>query len=116
MSGLTKKAYLVRFERANLLDAWPGKGGKGDAFPRAEARAAAAKMEPLLRGRTVVFVGASVARAFGVKIPFYLQWASWNEGWAAVLPHPSGINRWYNEPANALCAERFMRRLAKCAG
>lgn len=29
----------------------------------------------------------------------------------AVVPHPSGVNRWWNEPANVEAAGRFLREL-----
>ncbi len=28
-----------------------------------------------------------------------------------VMPHPSGIVRWYNDPTNVARASRFLRRL-----
>jgi hypothetical protein len=39
----------------------------------------------------------------GMSLPFH---------WA-VLPHPSGRNRWYNDPANREAARAFMTELAE---
>ena len=65
--GLTVEEYLEKFERRNLIGWWPGRGAKGDLFPRSEARTAAAAMERALRGRSVVFLGKSVSAAFGFQ-------------------------------------------------
>lgn len=56
----------VLFDRANVLDEFPGRGsGKGHEFPTVEARAAAAEMWPLLLGyERVLFCGRAVINAF----------------------------------------------------
>ena len=83
----------------NLLPAWPGRRGKGAAFPMAEARAAAAELVPLLEGRAVLLLGRRVAAAFGVVDWPYLVPMRWEGGpVAAVVPHPSGVCRWWNDP------------------
>lgn len=67
LAGLSLPEFLDRFERRNLLDAWPGKAGKGDAFVRAgEARALAESLRAGLATRRVVLLGTAVARAFGL--------------------------------------------------
>lgn len=112
MFGLSKADYLRdrRIERRNILEEWPGKAAKGDAFPRAEALAAAILQEREFRGRRVIFLGKGVARAFGFPTAEYLKWTPWFlSGIAAILPHPSGVNRWYNDGGNARRAKRFLR-------
>ena len=57
--------------------------------------------------------GRRVAAAFGFRADVaYLRWYRWEGKWYAVIPHPSGIVRWYNDPANVQRARRFLRRLA----
>ena len=108
VAGVSTLAYLRAFERRNLLPAWPGKSGKGDAFPMEEARAAAAGMD--VRGRTVVCCGRKVAGAFGVRAGFLSE--TEKDGAAfVVLPHPSGVNRWWNSRSNRRRARRLLRRL-----
>lgn len=111
-----------RFALANVFDSWPGPSphGKGDAFPMAEARLAAERMQRRLVDRRLVFFGASVAKAFGhdpreillrfSAAPGYQERLA---GGAAVayVPHPSGVNAWWNDPANEAQARRFLRSL-----
>jgi hypothetical protein len=94
----------------NLLPVFPGRAAKGDAFPMWKARIAARRTK--LRGRTVL-VGRSVASAFGLRrIPF-LVWFRLGAATVSVIPHPSGVCRWWNDPRNVSRAEEFLRPLAK---
>ena len=109
LMGLTPREYLVRFERINLLQEYPGRTGRDDKFPMGVARAAAGAIKPLLSDRVVVLVGRNVANAFGHDTPFH-QWSE--PGFCrmlAVVPHPSGRNHWYNDPANRELAQDFWR-------
>lgn len=101
----------------NVLSAFPGKSGKGDRFPLAEARQCAAKicLEPV-----TLLAGSNVARAFQLS-PALFTWNDVQGCRVAVVPHPSGINRWWNDPAHvaqfrAFCCSllglsRYPRRL-----
>lgn len=104
---------LDAFALYNVLDAWPGHAGKGSRFPPLrDARPAATDLLPLLAGHArVVVAGKRAAAALGFREP-YLVWADGPTGgrWA-VLPHPSGVNRWWNDPENADAARRFLRKL-----
>lgn len=91
----------------NVLARWPGKRGKGDAFPILEARAAAARLK-FGGGDAVLFVGRGSAAACGFRAPF-LAWRTFRLGRAAVFPHPSGVNRWWNDAGNRQAAGRFLR-------
>lgn len=94
------------FDAVNLLDRWPGPAGpKGSAFPLALARPAAEALRPRIRRRRVILVGRRVASAFRLASLPYLTW----EGQVAVLPHPSGVCRWWNEPENVELAAEFLR-------
>lgn len=113
--GVSVEEFLVGFERHNLLDRWPGKAGKGDAFPIDKARRKA--VDFLLRGvfldRRVVLLGENVASTFGLD-PAKLRPLRWQGVYTApglaFCPHPSGVNRWWNEPGNVEAARRFWRR------
>ena len=103
------------FDLVNLLDRWPGKKGKGDAFPLDEARASARRLN--LWGKPlVILVGRNVARAFGANSVAYLEGFLLGYVNAVVIPHPSGLNRWWNDPANTERARRFMRSLLEVPG
>lgn len=111
--GLSLRDYCLLFGRLNLLAEFPGKNGKGDAFPIDEARRRAAWISRSLGGRRVVLLGGGVARAFGLSRPRLLEWTRIQDFEAAVVPHPSGINRWWNDPENEAKAAEFLTRTAE---
>jgi hypothetical protein len=99
-------------EAVNLLDAWYGKSGKGDKFPVEFARASAKKiLTRLLDFEGYLFLGKHVAATFGVDPEPMLSWrfAPLMVNYA-VVPHPSGVNRWYNDALNRAKAEQFLRK------
>jgi len=113
--GIGLREYVRSFRRLNLIQCFPGKSGRGDSFPAAEAREAWRRLGPNLKFRNVILLGAKVAdiaapawRAYG--------WCHWfNAAGIAtfVLPHPSGLNHWWNDPANK---ERASHELRKSLG
>lgn len=113
MTGCTTmRDYVQRFERWNLLAEFPGRAGKGHAFPLALARDRAAALRPALAGRTVVFVGLAVARAFGDRDADPYIHKLYREGFdGASIPHPSPINRYWNEVENWKRVRRFFDEL-----
>lgn len=96
-----RRDLLEHFELLNLLRRYPGPAGdKGDAFPAGRARRAARRLSGRLRARTVLLAGKRVGAAFGVGAE-YLEWGTHEQGFAfVVIPHPSGVNRWWNDPDN----------------
>lgn len=119
-AGLTEDQFAATFERWNLLDAWPGRAGeKGDLFPRGAASAAAERLLPMLDGHHVVLLGWNVERAFGLGIDAPMVWRQheWRSGemLVAVLPHPSGVNLWWNDAGNVERARAFLSGLARSA-
>lgn len=106
--GVGHAELLATTDRLNLLDSWPGACGKGSAFPAAEARAAAAVALALAPHRTLLLAGRRVAAAFGLRALPYLRWAVLGRRRVAVLPHPSGVNRWLNDPANRAATRDFV--------
>jgi len=105
--GLTPTAYQRLFHWQNLLDSFPGKAGKGDAFPLAAACVVAMTF-PL--APVTLLLGQRVAQAFHLP-PVYFQWHAVRGCQVAVIPHPSGINHWWNTPAHRETFTRFMRAL-----
>lgn len=95
--GLSRGEYLRTFDRCNLCAVeW--------RLPEARERA----RQLVAENRVMVLLGAKVARAFGGE---YEPFTRSGVGSAVyVLPHPSGLNRAWNEPgaverARALVAE-----------
>lgn len=103
----------VMFDCRNILDYWPGKtGGKGSAFPMKEAMAVLQDMrlEGALMDRRVILAGSRAGKAWGSPPGQILKW---NEADAfceafAVLPHPSGVNRWWNDLSHRDLAQKFL--------
>lgn len=98
--------------RRNLLLEWPGGQGKGSSFPLELAGEAARKlMRVTPRARPLILAGTRVARAFGLKRSQYefLRWFEFRGRRIAVVPHPSGIVRWWNDPKNRAALERFLK-------
>lgn len=113
--GLSKGDYMARFDRINLLYAFPGKYKRDDKFPLPKARIAADAIRPLLTGRTVVMVGRNVANAFGYpasETPWHEFVTDERGGFTyAVIPHPSGRNHWYNAEDNVAEARAFWAKV-----
>lgn len=82
----TERDYLRAFDRRNLLVG---------AWSNARAREAARDLSVPLAGRTVVVLGGAVRRALGLPEqlvhPVEMDGVTWRQ-----LPHPSGLNHWYN--------------------
>lgn len=111
-SGARLAALLGReldsvFELVNLLPAYPGRAGKGSGFDRELARARAAEIAATRGDRLLILVGHRVAAAFGLDGDYLVE----RDG-AIVFPHPSGINRFWNDPANVTRARRVLRSAA----
>lgn len=80
---------LMRFETVNLL---PDPG----PWDRAAARARAAELTP---PAVTVLLGRRVSDALGLGRLSWFRWAELGEGRVILLPHPSGLNRLYNDEA-----------------
>jgi uracil-DNA glycosylase len=107
--GISSKELGERFCLVNVFDRWPGKAGKGDAFPVSKARKIVAKMR-FEESDLVFLAGKNVAKAFGFSRAEYFEELSLDGARAFVIPHPSGINRWWNDAENTKKASIFMRR------
>lgn len=107
--------WYEKFEPLNVLSSWPGKQGKGDAFPLTEDTLQAARRivdAHFHVGRRVVLLGYRVRAAFGVYTLELFEWVQLNGAMVAVCPHPSHVNRWWNDHANVLKAREFWSKLA----
>jgi uracil-DNA glycosylase len=94
--------FQASFDAFNLVPVWSGMSGKGDRFPLPLARAVAARVH-FRSDRVVLFGGA--AEAFGVRTLF--QWHPLGSALVAAAPHPSGVNRWWNDDQNQKVAATF---------
>ena len=112
--GCSEEEYLRKTQRFNVVPVWPGKIGKGDRFPSRLARINASRMQHSFGGCHVLFVGIQTARSFLSKGPIL----TWRKSTvpdtdivyrSAILPHPSGVNRWWNKLSNRRKASGFMR-------
>lgn len=118
LCGLTHGEFLSRCRTANLIKGWPGKNGKGDAFPFAVARRGLhriIKTDLWRDADRIVFVGQGVARVVlpNISTVMVKRPCEWYFSRFAYLPHPSGVNRWYNDRSNTRRAETFLRALVK---
>ena len=108
LAGTSLESIRDRFRLVNLLGHWPGPdaSGKGSAFPMEQARPAAATLR--LPGGSLL-CGRRVAAAFGLANAPYFAWRDVDGRRVAVIPHPSGVSRWWNDPANVDAARSFLR-------
>ncbi len=112
---------LSRFVVRNLFPAWPGRvfGEKGDAFPMSEARRLAEEMQAEMaacRAKRAVLFSIRLAEAFRVvATPFAVSVAEWHGATVevAVIPHPSGIVRFWNEHESVERAKDFLTHFAR---
>lgn len=104
--GMTRQEYLRAFDRRNLVD--------GVMWNRGLAKERAPRLWSELDGRVVAFLGREVADIMsqGVGTLEPLVWATpmggiLQDGGPArvcLIPHPSGLNHWYNNPTNRAAA------------
>jgi len=117
MTGLDIDEYMDLFTLRNLFEL-------GDTFPNPRAKA----FELLERLDTdepvsILALGQVVSNAFGLKGVKPFVWMDMNVRLApkskfydisiVVLPHTSGLNRWYNDQDNLAMATEFMKATAQ---
>lgn len=107
LAGMADRGELLqRFDAVNLLGRWPGSSGKGAAWPRERSRRAARRRP--LRG-VCVLLGLRVAGAYGLEALGFYEWLDTGRALAVAIPHPSGVNHLYNDPAHRLLAGQALR-------
>lgn len=106
-TGIEEEAWLDMTDRRNLcLGDWSVE----------QARESARDMVRELRGRVAIFLGADVAGCFpscGMTAQWMRQFGTPPrpvEPWIH-LPHPSGRNHFYNDPANRAATEILLADL-----
>lgn len=108
-TGCGTVEYMRRIGRVNLLltseIAGPGPGRAAAYRMTAELRAADI-IKDVLPDARLILLGRDVAQAFGMRDAEPLQWTSDK---IALMPHPSGRNLWFNDPAHRAAAEIFMQ-------
>lgn len=114
LSDLIGRDVHECFDVVNLLDEWPGPGGsgKGDAFPAELATNAALELLKRDSHGTIVLAGARVVAAFKLSTRPLGGSISGSRVYFHV-PHPSGVNRWWNDPVNAAQAGALLRLVAR---
>lgn len=105
--GITDSAYLALYGRTNLCV-----GKWSIVAAREAARAISVNELP----RYIVLLGSKVCKAFGVPYEPYTVRPSGRGYPLVVLPHPSGLNRAWNEPDAVERARRVMREVEGLAG
>ena len=107
IAGWEWERYVSETERYNLfLDPQP-------MWYFKRAFASARELTRQLEGRTIILLGAKVATAFDLLREPNYQWL--HEDWANVakVPHPSGKNRMWNDPAERAKAREFLNGLIR---
>jgi hypothetical protein len=104
---------LITCRRKHLNTHYNGKRSKGDAFDRAKGNAKAADVLMDWRVERIVLLGKNVARCFGFRdVPFLAEISIYGRRFL-IFPHPSGINRWWNERRNERRARQLLQRFLR---
>lgn len=110
--GLELGSFLRRFRRFNLLDLYPGAKRKGDRFDLELARKRAFYLRAGGPDRFVL-LGRNVVRAFELRDLRPLEVREDRGSSFFFLPHPSGVNLWWNDAGNVRRARRELRKFLK---
>ena len=112
LAPMSRLDYMTRYDRRNVLN--------GVIWNMALAKEAGAELAPKLADRVVVLCGVQTLEAMRLTRPS--DWCSWVEGEPqgsllaaqdrsfkyALIPHPSGRCREYNDPALKLKVGRLL--------
>jgi hypothetical protein len=104
---------LIACRRKHLNTRYNGKRGKGAAFDHKEGNVNAADVLLDWRVERVVLLGKNVARCFGFRdSPFLAEINIYGRRFL-IFPHPSGVNRWWNERRNEQRAQHLLQRFLR---
>ena len=116
LMGLTQETMLVNHDFVNVLDKFPGKNSCGmDNFPLQEARNKAERVIlPMMKNRVVILLGKNVGKAFNMpkNVQYFCRLSVvgiTDHVW--IIPHPSGLNRFWNHEVNVLNARKFFTEI-----
>lgn len=112
-SGIKLRELLgANFERLRLRNLYRNpkpKDRQGSVWHLHAARRRAKRFR--LNGDLVLLAGKRVADAFGIRGVRYFEPCLLRGTIAYVVPHPSGVNRWWNVETNRYRARRFFAAL-----
>src|SRR6266478_5777032 len=101
---------LIACRRKHLNTHHNGKRSKGDVFDRAKGNVNAADVLLDWRVERIVLLGKNVARCFGFRdLPFLAEISIYGRRFL-IFPHPSRVNRWWNERRNERRARQLLQR------
>ena len=104
---------LIACRRKHLNTHYIGKRGKRDAFDHAKGKVNAADVLLDWRVERIVLLGKNVARCFGFRdVPFLAEIRIYGRRFL-IFPHPSGVNRWWNERRNERRARQILQRFLR---
>jgi uracil-DNA glycosylase len=104
---------LIACRRRHLNADYRRKPGKGDAFDHAKGNVNAANILLDWRVERIVLLGKNVARCFGFRdFPFLAEVRIYGRRFL-IFPHPSSINRWWNERRNERRARQLLQRFLR---
>lgn len=116
--GIPKADFWRKISFAAVTRCYPGRvpGARGDRVPtpaeQALCRPWQDDLERLLRPDIVLLLGLLAVRTYLGPVPSLAAVVGTGEVRAGVrylpLPHPSGVSRWLNEPANVVAVGRAM--------
>jgi len=104
---------LIACRRRHLNPHYNGKRGEDNAFDHAKGNANAADVLMDWRVERIVLLGKKVARCFGFRdLPFLAEINIYGRRFL-IFPHPSGVNRWWNERQNERRARQLLQRFLR---
>jgi len=112
-SSLTFEEFLETFDRVNLLEVRQDTKEKGFQFNAAEAAVNAMRMINNMfdDGRVVLLLGKRVAHAFGAHADYFQVQHLGTKAHVYVVPHPSGVNHYWNHSDNCEKVRQFFARI-----
>lgn len=116
-SEMIGEDVVTAFDTRNLLPEWPGPASKGSKFPVMAAQMGAHRLLRTLPsdGTRIILCGSRVARAMSMRWLPLLIWR--NVAWQSprfvhasviLIPHPSGVNRQWNDPEVSEVVKRIL--------
>jgi hypothetical protein len=101
VSGISRAEWCKRTDRRNLID--------NKHWDLQDAMMAAEGMREFAKGRDTILLGKTVLNLLGDHVVHPLRWYDRPEGTrVALVPHPSGLNRWYNDDVHRWATGAFL--------
>jgi hypothetical protein len=104
---------LVACRRKHLNTHYSRRRGKGDTFDHVQGNINASNVLLDWRVERIVLLGKNVARCFGFgDVPFLAEVRIYGRRFL-IFPHPSAVNRWWNERRNQRRARQLLQRFLR---